>query len=79
MRAVVFEEPHRWKLTDVPDPDPGPGEVRLRSVVTGVCGTDLHLLAGGFLARYPLIPGHEIVGEVESVATASTPQQSATW
>ena len=67
MRAVVFEEPHRWKLTDVPDPEPGPGEVRLRSVVTGVCGTDLHLLAGGFLARYPLIPGHEIVGQVESL------------
>ena len=67
MRAVVFEEPHRWKLTDAPDPEPGPGEVRLRSVVTGVCGTDLHLLAGGFLARYPLIPGHEIVGQVESL------------
>jgi D-arabinitol dehydrogenase (NADP+) len=41
--------------------------VRLRSVATGVCGTDLHLLAGGFLARYPLIPGHEIVGEVETL------------
>jgi D-arabinitol dehydrogenase (NADP+) len=67
MRAVVFEEPHRWAVTDVPDPEPGPGEVRLRSVATGVCGTDLHLLAGGFLARYPLIPGHEIVGQVESL------------
>jgi D-arabinitol dehydrogenase (NADP+) len=67
MRAVVFERPHEFTVTEVPDPRPGPGEVRLRTVVTGVCGTDLHLLAGGFLARYPLIPGHEIVGEVESL------------
>jgi D-arabinitol dehydrogenase (NADP+) len=39
----------------------------LRTVLTGVCGTDRHLLAGGFMARYPLIPGHEIVGEIESL------------
>lgn len=67
MRAVVFERPHEFSVTRVPDPRPGPGEVRLRTVVTGVCGTDRHLLAGGFLARYPLIPGHEIVGAVESL------------
>jgi D-arabinitol dehydrogenase (NADP+) len=67
MRAVVFEHPHKWAVNEVPDPQPGFGEVRLRPVVTGVCGTDRHLLAGGFMARYPLIPGHEIVGEVESL------------
>jgi D-arabinitol dehydrogenase (NADP+) len=67
MRAVVFERPNVFAVKDVPDPVPGPGEVRLRPVVTGVCGTDRHLLAGGFLARYPLIPGHEMVGEVESL------------
>jgi D-arabinitol dehydrogenase (NADP+) len=66
VRAVVFDRPHEFHVTDVADPSPGPGEVRLRPVATGVCGTDLHLLAGGFLARYPLIPGHEIVGAVES-------------
>ena len=64
MRAVVFERRGSWTVTDVPTPEPGPGEVLLRTLLTGVCGTDLHLLAGGFLARYPLIPGHEIVGEV---------------
>ncbi len=67
MRAVVFERPHEFRVQEVADPWPGPGEVRLRIVVTGVCGTDRHLLAGGFLARYPLIPGHEMVGEVESI------------
>jgi D-arabinitol dehydrogenase (NADP+) len=67
MRAVVFERPHHCTVTEVPDPRPGPGEVRLRTVVAGVCGTDRHLLEGGFLARYPLIPGHEIIGAVQSL------------
>jgi D-arabinitol dehydrogenase (NADP+) len=62
---VVFERPGEFRLAEVPDPHPGPGEVLLRTVVTGVCGTDRHLLAGGFLARYPLIPGHEMVAEVQ--------------
>lgn len=72
MRAVVFERPHEYVVTEVPDPEPGPGEVRLRTVVTGVCGTDRHLLAGGFLARYPLIPGHEIVGAVDRLGAGVT-------
>ncbi|WP_431775708.1 zinc-dependent alcohol dehydrogenase family protein [Streptomyces cucumeris] len=67
MRAVVFDRPHHFRVLDVDDPRPGPEEVRLRSVATGVCGTDRHLLAGGFMARFPLIPGHEIVAEVESL------------
>lgn len=72
MRAVVFERPGHYVIGEVDDPEPGPGEVRLRTVVTGVCGTDRHLLAGGFLARYPLIPGHEIVGAVESIGDGVT-------
>jgi D-arabinitol dehydrogenase (NADP+) len=44
---------------------PGPGEVRLRSRVTGVCGTDVHLHDGEFFPVYPLIPGHEVIGEVD--------------
>ncbi|MEU8824588.1 zinc-dependent alcohol dehydrogenase family protein [Streptomyces sp. NPDC048636] len=67
MRAVVFDRPHHFRVLDVADPRPGPAEVRLRPVATGVCGTDRHLLAGGFMARFPLIPGHEIVAEVESL------------
>jgi D-arabinitol dehydrogenase (NADP+) len=72
MRAVVFSRPHEFGVTEVADPQPGPGEVRLRTVVTGVCGTDRHLLAGGFLARYPLVPGHEIVGAVERLGDGVT-------
>ena len=55
----------QWQLADLPDPEPGPGEVRIRVRATGVCGTDVHLHAGEFGHVYPLVPGHEIVGEVE--------------
>lgn len=66
MKAVVFREGSQWAVEDVPTPEPGPGEVLLKVVRTGVCGTDEHLLHGGFIAKLPLIPGHEILGEVVS-------------
>jgi len=77
MRAVVFEQAHQVGVVEVADPRPGPGQVLLRPIVTGVCGTDRHLLAGGFMARFPLIPGHEIVGEVVEVG-ADVPTTIAT-
>ncbi len=67
MRAVVFDAPGSVSLRDLPDPEAGPGEVRVRPVLTGICGTDRHLLGGGFMATFPLVPGHEIVGEVEAL------------
>jgi D-arabinitol dehydrogenase (NADP+) len=51
-------------VRELPVPEPGPGEVLLRVLVAGVCGTDLHLHAGEFGPTYPLTPGHEFVGEV---------------
>jgi D-arabinitol dehydrogenase (NADP+) len=67
MKAIVFREGSQWSVENVETPTPGPGEVRLRIVRTGVCGTDEHLLHGGFIAKLPLIPGHEMLGEVESL------------
>ncbi|MFP5282936.1 MAG: zinc-dependent alcohol dehydrogenase family protein [Actinomycetes bacterium] len=64
MRAVVYDRPGSFAVRTVPVPEPGPGEVRLRVLVAGVCGTDLHLHAGEFGPSYPLTPGHEFVGEV---------------
>jgi D-arabinitol dehydrogenase (NADP+) len=65
MRAVVYDRPRSFAVAEVETPEPGPGEVRLRGAITGVCGTDLHIHEGGFDSRYPLIPGHEIVGVVD--------------
>ena len=65
MKAVRYAEPEHWELTDLPDPEPGPGEVRIRVRATGVCGTDVHLHHGEFGHVYPLVPGHEVIGEVD--------------
>jgi propanol-preferring alcohol dehydrogenase len=53
---------------ELPDPRPGPGEVRVRVVACGVCRTDLHLAEGDLPQRRPrTVPGHEIVGIVDQV------------
>lgn len=67
MKAVVYDKPVEWRYTDVRDPIPGPGEVRLRVTASGICGTDVHLHAGEFGPVYPLTPGHEIVGVVDRI------------
>ena len=64
MRAIVYDRPEHFEVRELPVPEPGPGEVLLRVLVAGVCGTDLHLHAGEFGPTYPLTPGHEFVGEV---------------
>ena len=49
------------------DPEPGPGEVRVRVEACAVCRTDLHLIDGELpQAVYPVVPGHEVVGTVEA-------------
>lgn len=67
MRAIVYEKPLAFEIREVFTPEPGPGYVRLRNTITGVCGTDLHIYDGGFLTAYPLTPGHEIVGVVDKI------------
>ncbi len=66
MRAMVFSEPGRsLRESDLPMPEPQRGQVLVRVRACAVCRTDLHVLDGE-LARpkLPLVPGHEIVGEV---------------
>jgi 2-desacetyl-2-hydroxyethyl bacteriochlorophyllide A dehydrogenase len=67
MNAVVFESVGSLALRSVPDPTPQPDEVVLRVAQAGICGTDLHIFRGEYLSTFPLIPGHEFVGEVVAV------------
>lgn len=67
MRAVLYEAPGRFAVADLPRPEPGPGQVLVKVIQVGVCGTDLHVHGGDFGATFPLIPGHEVVGTVEAV------------
>jgi D-arabinose 1-dehydrogenase-like Zn-dependent alcohol dehydrogenase len=52
-------------MRDVSDPQPGPGQVRIRLHATGVCGTDVHVWHGELPVPLPIVPGHEPVGEIE--------------
>ena len=54
------------QYTDVPDPEPGEGEVRLRVRCCGMCRTDLHVIEGELPEqKLPVIPGHQVVGVVD--------------
>ena len=51
---------------EIPDPTPGPGEIRVRVSVCAVCRTDLHVIEGDLpLLRSPLVPGHQAIGVVD--------------
>ena len=52
----------------LPERSPGPGEIRVRVTACGVCRTDLHVVDGELdAAALPVIPGHEIVGRVDTM------------
>ena len=75
MRAAVLEKPRSPLIVkDVPEPGLQPGHVLLRVRACGVCRTDLHIVEGELPPlRSPLIPGHQIVGDVVEGATAELP------
>jgi propanol-preferring alcohol dehydrogenase len=62
--AALLEEPGRpLRVADVPEPAPGPGQLKLRVEACGVCRTDLHLRDGELAPGHlPLVLGHQIVG-----------------
>jgi L-iditol 2-dehydrogenase len=65
MLAVVYPEPNRFELRDVPIPEPGPGQVLLKVMASTICATDFKIFAGQFPGtRFPHTPGHEFAGEV---------------
>ena len=79
MKAAIFDPGNRsaafhLRIEDVPRPQVAPGYVLLRVLACGVCRTDLHILEGDLpVLHQPLIPGHQIVGEVIEGASTSLP------
>ncbi len=73
MRALVLSEPHEFAVREVPEPEPGPRQVLVRVRACGVCGTDLHIVAGEFpRTPFPITPGHESAGEVVALGPGVT-------
>lgn len=67
MKALQLVAPSELRVVDVPLPEPGPGEVRLRVRACGICGSDLHGMDGSSGRRIPpLVMGHEASGTVDA-------------
>src|ERR1700754_940546 len=77
MRAWVVDKPgpivsQPLVAAELPVPEPGPGEVRVRVEACGVCRTDLHLALGELPPRRPrTAPGHEVVGLVDAIGPSA--------
>lgn len=79
MRAAVFHDRADIRIEDVPEPDPGPGDLLIKVSAVGICGTDAHEFSTGphmFPIHHrhpisghhgPMIPGHELAGVVDAV------------
>jgi propanol-preferring alcohol dehydrogenase len=78
MQAAVLERPgpvdsSPLTIEQVPRPRPGPGEALIRIRACAVCRTDLHVVEGELpVRRSPVIPGHQVVGVVESLGPGAT-------
>ncbi len=60
-------------VSTVPVPEPAPGEVRVRSTLVGICGSDLHAAHGEHPSMpLPYFPGHEAVGVVDALGEGVT-------
>lgn len=71
MKAVQVSRPGgSLELVERPVPEPGPGEVRIQVDACGICHGDAAVLGGHFPGiEYPRIPGHEVVGTIDVVAS----------
>ncbi|MGD1876391.1 MAG: zinc-dependent alcohol dehydrogenase family protein [Kiloniellaceae bacterium] len=58
----------RVEPAELPRPEPGPGQIRVKVAACGVCRTDLHVVDGDLPEpKLPIVPGHEIVGTVDAL------------
>lgn len=68
MRAVKLTAPHTLELLEVPTPEPGPGQVRIKVTSAGLCQSDLHVLHLDDWPAFGMTVGHEGAGIVDAVA-----------
>src|SRR5215470_14992649 len=70
--AVVPARSSSWQIKDVPQPQPGAGQVLVKMHASGICYTDVHQTLGNLPGQFPRILGHEPVGEIVAVAADVT-------
>ena len=73
MKALVYQEPWKMTLKDLPIPELQAGEVLIKMESVGICGSDVHGFTGESGRRAPgMVMGHEIVGRIEKIAANVT-------
>jgi Zn-dependent alcohol dehydrogenase len=65
--AILREAPARLEVVDVHVSEPGSGEVLVRTIAAGLCGSDLHIVDGIVPWSLPAVLGHEAAGVVEAL------------
>jgi len=68
VKALVMTGPYHLELHEFPNPELKDGEMLVRILAAGICGTDRHSFEGRKALAFPLIPGHENVGVIEEIA-----------
>ena len=76
MKALVYEQPWKMTLQDLPKPKPEAGEVLIKMEAVGICGSDVHGFTGESGRRAPdMVMGHEVVGRIVELAEDVTDRQ----
>jgi S-(hydroxymethyl)glutathione dehydrogenase/alcohol dehydrogenase len=74
--AVLWGPNQDWKIEELVLDDPGPGEIRVRTAVAGMCHSDEHVVQGDMpIPHFPFVGGHEGAGEVVEVGPGVTSVQ----
>ncbi len=74
MKAMQVKEANGdFVLVDLPKPEPGPGEVRVKVEACGICHSDAFVKFGAFPGiEFPRVPGHEVAGVVDALGDGVT-------
>lgn len=73
MKAAVLQDYYKIVIEEVAEPEPAPGEVKIRVAATGICGSEIHAYKGTHpFRRPPSILGHELAGDVVALGSGVT-------
>ena len=57
-KAIRIVQPNQITLVNLKLPGLHADEILIKVMASGICGTDIHILRGDYIANYPIIPGH---------------------
>lgn len=73
LRQIAPIERNPLEYTELPTPQPNPGQVQVKISACGVCRTDLHVIEGELTRQVlPIIPGHQVIGHIERLGDGVT-------